>query len=163
MERECKLQLEVWKKRVYFAVTSVFQDMSYQQCIEAPRAIATPDGKPIKGAKDDITKMYEKRYENATPLIITAVLPDGCSPDAVFEEGMFLINIIPWSSHKTMGDYGNFLMKQHILPYFKSQSTTEVYFLTIQTAFNIVQSTLNGFTEMSRTRFQTITAVVASL
>jgi len=103
--------------------------MSYQQCIELPRAIATPDGKPIKGAKANITKVYEKRYENATPLIITATLPDGWSPDAVFEEGMFLINIIPWSFHKTMGDYGNFLMKQHILPYFKNQSTTEVHLL----------------------------------
>ena len=68
MERERKLQLEVWKKRVSFAVTTGFQDnISYQQCIELPRAIATPDGKPIKGAKAKITKVYKKRYENATP------------------------------------------------------------------------------------------------
>ncbi len=27
-----------------------------------------------------------------------------------------MININPWSAHKTIGDYANFLLKQHILP-----------------------------------------------
>ena len=42
---------------------------------------------------------------------------------------MFLINITPWSSHKTMGDYANFLLKQPILPHFRNESTTEIYSL----------------------------------
>ena len=130
LERERKLQLEVWKKRVSFAVTTGFKDnMSYQQCIELPRAIATVDGKPIKGAKANTTKVYEKRYAHATPPIITTSLTAGWSPDSVITEGMFLINITPWSSHKTMGDYATFLLRQHILPHFRNGSTTEVHLL----------------------------------
>ena len=34
-------------------------------------------------------------------------------PDSVIMEGMFLINIIPWSASWVMGDYAQFLMKQH--------------------------------------------------
>ena len=90
-------------------------NLPYQQCIELPRVIATSDGKPMKGTKANITKVYEKRYEQAIPPIITTKFPDNWSPDAVFQEGIFLINITPWKFHKTMGDYGNFLMKQHIM------------------------------------------------
>ncbi len=64
-----------------------------------------------------------------TPPIITTALKDGWSPDAVITEGMFLINITPWSSHRTMGDYADFLLKQHILPHFRNSSTTEVHLL----------------------------------
>ena len=42
---------------------------------------------------------------------------------------MFLINITPWSSHKTMGDYANFLLKHPILPHFRNESTTEIHSL----------------------------------
>ena len=130
LERERNLQLEVWKKRVSFAVTTGFKDnMSYQQCIELPRAIATVDGKPIKGAKANTTKVYEKRYAHATPPIITTSLTAGWSPDSVITEGMFLINITPWSSHTTMGDYAAFLLRQHILPHFRNGSTTKVHLL----------------------------------
>ena len=103
--------------------------MYYKQCIELPRAIATIDGKPIKGAKANITKVYEKRYKHVTPPIFTTALKDGWSPDAVITEGMFLINITPWSSHRTMGDYADFLLKQHILPHFRNESTLEVHLL----------------------------------
>ena len=43
-------------------------------------------------------------------------------------EGMFLINITPWSAHKSVGDYADFLLKQHILPHFRN-GTTEVHLL----------------------------------
>ena len=40
IEKERKLQLECWKKRVSFAVTTGVQDsMLYQQCLELPRAM----------------------------------------------------------------------------------------------------------------------------
>ena len=104
--------------------------MTYRQCIELPRAIATIDGKLIKGAKANSTKVYEKRYyEHATPPIVSTTLKAGWSPDAVITDGMFLINITPWSSHKTLGDYSNFLLKQHILPHFRNESTTEIHLL----------------------------------
>ena len=112
-----------------FAVTTGFKDnMSYQQCIELPRAIAIVDGKPIKGAKANTTKIYEKRYAHATPPIITS-LTDGWSPESVITEGMFLLTITPWSSHTTVGDYADFLLRQHILPHFRNGSTTEVHLL----------------------------------
>ena len=43
-------------------------------------------------------------------------------------EGMFLINITPWSAHKSMGDYADFLLRQHILPHFRN-GATEVHLL----------------------------------
>ena len=44
-------------------------------------------------------------------LLIT--LPKDWTPTVVIMEGMFLININPWSAHRTFGDYGDFLMRQH--------------------------------------------------
>ena len=130
IEKERKLQLECWKKRVSYAVTTGVQDsMLYQQCLELPRAIATIDGKPVKGAKANITKCYERRYDKVTPQIVTTSLQNGWIPHSVIMEGMFLINISPWSSHKTIGDYADFLLKQHILPHYRNVTTTEVHLL----------------------------------
>ena len=44
-------------------------------------------------------------------------------------EGMLLINISPWSAHKTIGDYADFLLKQHIQPYLRNTTTVEVHLL----------------------------------
>ena len=89
----------------------------YEQCIELPRAIATSDGQLNKGTKANTTHVYERRYE-CIPPIITTSFPPGWVPSAVVMEGMFLINISPWSAHTNMGDYANFLLKQYILPHF---------------------------------------------
>ena len=43
---------------------------AFQQCIELPCVIATSDGKPVKGTKANSTKVYENRYEHATPTIM---------------------------------------------------------------------------------------------
>ena len=40
----------------------------------------------------------------------------------VVMEGMFLINIKPWIGRKNLGEYADFLLKQHIHPYFRSGS-----------------------------------------
>ena len=129
IERERKLQIECWKKRVAFA-SSTGQQMqnTYQQCIELPRAIATCDGNPTKGTKANTTKVYEKRYELVIPPIIRTSLPPAWIPTTVIMEGMFLINIIPWTAHKNMGEYGDFLIRQHIFPHFKN-GATEVHVL----------------------------------
>ena len=130
VEKERKLQLECWEKRVSFSVTTGIQDpMNFQQCIELPRAIATTDGKPVKGAKSNTTKWFEHRYEKASVPIITTSLPPEWTPDSVVMEGMFLININPWSAHKTIGDYGDFLLRQHILPHYRTSTTTDVHLL----------------------------------
>ena len=99
-----------------------------EQCIELPRAIATPEGHPIKGAKANATKVLEKRYENATTQIIRIALPVGWVPEATIIEGMFLINITPWSAHHNIGEYAEFLLRQHILPHVRNGSN-EVHLL----------------------------------
>ena len=98
---------------------------AYQQCIELPRAIATSDGHPVKGTKANSTKVYEKRYEHASPPIIKTSIPPGWIPSTVIMEGMFLITM---SAPKNIGDYADFLLKQHILPHFRN-GATEVHLL----------------------------------
>ena len=129
IERERKLQIECWKKRVTFASsTGTHIPHAYQQCIELPRAIATSDGHPVKGTKANSTKVFEKRYKNASPPIIRTTIPPGWIPAAVIMEGMFLINTTPWSAHNSMGDYADFLLRQHILPHYRN-GATEVHLL----------------------------------
>ena len=41
---------------------------------------------------------------------------------------MFLINITPWSAHQNIGEYAQFLLRQHILPHFRNGSN-EVHLL----------------------------------
>ena len=49
VEKERRLQIDCWKKRVAFASTTGSNLSSvFQQCIELPRAIATSDGNPVK-------------------------------------------------------------------------------------------------------------------
>ena len=63
VEKERELQIECRKKRVVFAsTTGTHLPNSFQQCIELPRAIATSDGHPVKGATANSTKVYEKSY-----------------------------------------------------------------------------------------------------
>ena len=126
VEKERKLQIECWKKRVAFsASTGVQMPGSYEQYIELPRAIASTDGTPTKGAKSNTTNCIEKRYQKSLPPVI---LTAAWIPDAVIMEGMFLINIKPWIAHKNLGDYARFLLKQHIFPYFRGGSR-EVHLL----------------------------------
>ena len=102
--------------------TGVQVTTSYEQCLELPRANATTDGKPVQGTKSNTTKALEKRYANATPPIIITSLKSGWVPETVVMEGMFLINITPWSAHKNIGEYADFLIRQHILPHFRGMS-----------------------------------------
>ena len=129
IERERKLKIECWKKRVAFASkTGTNVNTSYEQCLELPRAIATSKGDPVKGTKSTTTTVYEKSYTNASPAIIITAYPQGWVPDTVVMEGMFLININPWSGHKSIGEYATFLLMQHILPHFRNR-TTKVHVL----------------------------------
>ena len=95
-----------------------------EQCIDLPRAIATSDGQLNKRTKTITTHVYERCYE-CIPPITTTSFPPGWVPSTVVMEGMFLINISP---HANMGDYANFLLKQHILPHFRN-GTIEVHLL----------------------------------
>ena len=128
IEKERKLQVECWKKRIEFTSKTGCQLPAFQQCIELPRAIATTDGQPVKGTKSNITKAYEKRYENARLPVIRTTLPPEWKADTVVMEGMFLINITPWSAHRNMGEYADFLLRQHILMHYRN-GATEVHLL----------------------------------
>ena len=80
IERERKIQIECWKKRVAYATRTGTQlDKVYEQCIELPRAIATSDGQLMKGTKANTTHVYNKRYECTPPIIIsTRMGPFNC-------------------------------------------------------------------------------------
>lgn len=93
IERERKLQIELWKKRVAFASSTGSQlSLPYEQCIELPRAIANIDGTPVKGTKSKTTHCLERRYEKVIPPIISSALNISWIPEVVVMEGMFLIN-----------------------------------------------------------------------
>ena len=129
IERERKLQIECWKKRAAYATSTGSQmHVNYEQCLELPRAIATSDGAPMKGSKSNTTNVLQKRYEKAENAIFSTSLKPSWVPHAVVMEGMFLINITPWSAHQNMGDYANFLISQHIYSHFRNGST-EVHLL----------------------------------
>ena len=94
MEREQKLQIECWKKRVAFAHnTSTHIQHTHQQCIELPRALATSDGSPTKGTKANSTKVYEKRCESVSPPIFRTSLPQTWTPDALIKKSKRLLCI----------------------------------------------------------------------
>ena len=119
-EKERKIQIECWKKRVVFATrTGIQLHNAYEQYIELSRAIASSDGQLNKGTKGNTTNMYDKRYQ-CTPPIITSSYPTGWVPSTLVMEGMFLINILPWSAHTNMGEYADFLIQQRILSHFRN-------------------------------------------
>lgn len=131
VEKERKLQIQCWKKRVAFSTSTGVHMQGYEQYIALPRAIATSEGTPTKGSKSNTTNSLEKRYQHSTPSVILTSLPSGWIPDAVLMEGMFLINIKPWIAHKNLGEYANFLLKQHVYPYFRggSSCSSEVHII----------------------------------
>ncbi len=127
LEKERKLQLECWKKKVAFASrTGTPIGNVFEQFLELPRAIATSEGIPNKGTKSNSTKVYAKRYEHAISPVVRSTFPPGWAPHVVLVEGMFLINISPWAAHFTMAHYAEFLIQQHILPHF-SRGALEVH------------------------------------
>ena len=82
-----------------------------QQYIELPRAISDPNGNLHKGQKSYTTKWLENRYKD----LISNQLPGGWVPDVVVLEGMFMINTSPLTTHSTMKDYSQFLLRRFVL------------------------------------------------
>jgi hypothetical protein len=82
-----------------------------QQYIELPRAISDPNGNLHKGQKSYTTKWLENRYKD----LICNQLPGGWVPDVVVLEGMFMINTSPLTTHSTMKDYSQFLLRRFVL------------------------------------------------
>jgi len=107
------------RKIVHANKTGTDLDVIGQQYIELPRALCTTDGIPVKGQKSIVTNYYQAWYKEAELIIHT--FPNNWIADSVILEGMFTR---PLHCHKVMGDYGNFLMIQFIVPYLKKGSQT---------------------------------------
>ena len=73
------------------------------------------------------TEFHEVRYNN-TQDIISSTPEDGWCPDSEIMESMFLINTTPPHSHKTMAEYGKFLMKWFIVNYYR-KGATEIHLI----------------------------------
>ena len=87
-----------------------------EQYIELPRDSCDVKGSLFKGQKSVATKTYQIRYKEAC--LITHSFPLNWTPDSVILEGMFIINDKPLHSQKIMSQYGSFLIRRFILPYF---------------------------------------------
>ena len=80
IEKERKLQIECWKKRIAFlTATGQTIDKMYEQCIELPRALCTTEGEPNKGTKSVTTTMYNKRLHRS-------LLPPNSQPDGYLQQ-----------------------------------------------------------------------------
>ena len=102
------------------------QSSKWEQYLELPRAICTPNGEPHKGQKSYTTKFLEKRYQARA--VIVSMFPGGWIPDTVVLEGMFLINTTPLATHATMKDYVLFILRRFAFPHFV-KGATQVHIL----------------------------------
>ena len=134
-------------------------DRPHEQLVQYPMSLSDTDGNPLTGKKSYFTKCAETRYQKSDPPIITQSLPTGWKPKCSLLEGMFIINTTPLLHHKTLGDYGAFLLKRFVLPQFRNevhvifdspannQSTLrekgETQFLLLQLATNAYLSKMN--------------------
>ena len=107
-----------------------------------PRAICDVESAPIRGQKSTVTKFYETRYKNIN--LITHCFESSWITEVVIMEGMFTINTKPLNCHKTMEEYGHFLIRRFIAPHFH-RGSREKYTcsLTTQDRWRTILSSLN--------------------
>lgn len=110
------------EKRLEFTIKTGHQSQAFQQCIELPRSIATTNGQLVKGVKPTSQRCIRSGTRMLPPLSSTPIIP------LIGSLILFLINITPWSAHKDMGEYGEFLLQQHILPHYRN-GAKEVHLL----------------------------------
>ena len=120
LEKDRNLILKCMRKKISWSLrTGTPIDKAGEQLIALPLAISDNEGNPKKGQKSSFTKALVKRYTRA----IIHDFPPGWQLQCCLIDGMFLINTIPLGSHRTFGDYGQFLMQRHIIPHFLKGST----------------------------------------
>ena len=121
LERELKTVQRCMRLKIANAIRNgTTADVRGEQYLELPRALCDIDGLPTKGQKSLVTNFYQCRYKESS--IITHQFPPNWIADSVIIDGMFLINCSPLGSHKTMADYGNFLLKRFITPHLRKGS-----------------------------------------
>ena len=89
-----------------------------------PRALMDSNGLSYKGTKSSTTTYLEWRYTNS-PVIINT-LPPGWIPNSVILEGMFLIQMSPFTTMSCMEEYVKLLLSRYVSPHFNA-SVIEVH------------------------------------
>ncbi|CAG2204979.1 unnamed protein product [Mytilus edulis] len=116
------------RKQIAFSKHTQKPVTDLDQFISLPRAISDASGQPLKGTKSNALKVIKSTYEAA--FLSSLPVIDESVQSNVILEGMFLINTIPLSSHRTFSDYAEFLfnrwiVKSHIQ--FKAQEIHVVF------------------------------------
>ena len=123
LERDKKLAMTAMKKKIHFAhKIGKPVDKPEEQLLEFPLSISDNDGNLLKGQKSYFTKALQARYKESSPPIITPYLPADWTPQCSILEGMFIINTAPLNYHKTLADYGRFLIKRYTISEFHKGS-----------------------------------------
>ncbi|CAC5421238.1 unnamed protein product [Mytilus coruscus] len=116
------------RKKIAFSKHTQEPVTDLDQFISLPRAISDASGLPVKGTKSNALKVLKSTYKDA--FLTSLPVTDDAVQSTVILEGMFLINTIPLSSHRTFIDYAEFLftrwiVKSHIQ--FKAQEIHVVF------------------------------------
>ncbi len=144
LQKDIKLvQTCLHKKLLWSKVSQSPVKSVSEQFIPLPLALCDNDSIPLKGQKSFTTKVFEKRYENATPQAIRNALPLGWVPQCCILEGMFMLNTNPIGTHKTFADYAKFLFKRFIEPqWLRGSKEVHVVFGRILNNLNIREGTI---------------------
>lgn len=134
-------------------------DITAEQFIELPRAIADSRGYPHKGQKHFATKFSEQDTK-ANPPVITDFLPYSWVPQVVILEGMFLINTVALGFHRNRGRYANFLFTRFVTPHY-ARGSSEVHILLNNP--DLVMETPKVFEHLNRDTNQIPTFVCISM
>ncbi|CAG2225472.1 unnamed protein product [Mytilus edulis] len=101
-----------------FYENRIFDDASSSSAL----AICDADGIPEKGQKSWATSVFKKMYPVS---FISSLPPPPLNTDIAYViDGMFIINTIPLSVHKTFLDYARFLFDKWVVrPHFQFKAT----------------------------------------
>ncbi|CAC5421245.1 unnamed protein product [Mytilus coruscus] len=101
------------RKKIAFSKHTQEPVTNLDQFISLPRAISDASGLPVKVTKSNALKVLKSTYKDA--FLTSLPVTDDAVQSTVILEGMFLINTIPLSSHRTFIDYAEFLFTRWIV------------------------------------------------
>ncbi|CAG2203638.1 unnamed protein product [Mytilus edulis] len=105
-----------------FIHTDFLNYLGFYMFLQLPRAICDADGIPEKGQKSWATSVFKKMYPVS---FISSLPPTPLNTDIAYViDGMFIINTISLSVHKTFLDYARFLFDKWVVrPHFQFKAT----------------------------------------
>ena len=109
------LKLEL--SRIFSRSSSAQRGLLTKQTSTIPLCLANEDSSPYNSRdKSQVMKMFEDSYPHAFRLEF--------SPDWIIMELIMLIHVSPRSTHKTFGDWGEFLWSIYISPWLAFADST---------------------------------------